>query len=273
MNLRRLGWCALLVLGCQRDREREHVAPTRASATPAAASGSAAPSVSGNAAGVAAAKLAPLERAGAVVRAWDAALNRHDAAALAALYAPSVSFYGQTLPREKLVESKKKALGASPDFEQSLSNLNLASEADGSVSATFTKRSGPAKAQREVAARLRLNELNGNYVIALESDAPTDARSDDNRSCMEVAMATAYALPEVDKLFKEAPADARPGGLSFPEEAGRESAAIGFHHDDRFESVFYVEVQNGDLTVSEYGEPLKIPSAARARVRAKCAAP
>jgi hypothetical protein len=219
---------------------------------------------------VASEKLEPLTRAGNVVRAWDGALNRRDAEALAGLYAESVSYYGQTLKREKVIASKKKALAATPDFAQSLSNLNLASESDGSVSATFTKRSGPAKAQRDVPARLKLREVGGKFLIALESDEPSDANSDDERDCLGVALAVAHELPQVKRLFNEAPADAGFGGVTFPDEPGYAGASIGFHHEDHFESVFVVEVKNGELSVMQYGEPLALSSAARARVRAKC---
>lgn len=259
----RTGLCALVLIGCKREPDR--VVPPAASAAPVpvAASSAQAPASSASAPD-------PLVRASAVVSAWDAALNRHDAAALAPLYAASVSFYGRTMTRDALLDSKRRALAATPNYSQSLSNLRLANDADGGVKATFTKRSGANDAQREVGASLRLQPVGAGFLIASESDAPTDARSDENKTCMEVAMDVVNALPQVTSFFKTAPADARPGGVTYTEEPTRGSAAIGFHHDDRFEAIFFIDVDAGKLGVNQYSEPLTVPTAAQARVRAKC---
>lgn len=259
----RLGLCALLALGCKREPER--AAPTEASAAPVVVAPSGVP-----AAKPVIATVDPLTRARAVVSAWDAALNRHDAPALVPLYAASVSFYGRTTPREDLIRAKQKALARTPDYTQSISNLTLSNEADGAVKVSFTKRSGARNAQRDVDASLRLLPSGDGFLIDSESDAPTDARSDNDKNCMEVALDAAYSLPEVVRFFKEAPADARPGGVTFTEEQNRGSAALGFHHDDRFEAVFSIEVDAGRLNVSQYGDVVPVPNGLQSRVRAKC---
>lgn len=257
--------CALVVLGCKREPQR--VAPPAASAAPVASAVSAAPNPLPSAQAVDA-----LSRAGALVRAWDAALNRHDATALGPLYADKVSFYGQTTTRDALVQAKQRALAATPDYAQSLSDLRLSNDPDGSVKATFTKRSGAKTAQRQVIASLRLQRAGEGFLIASESDAATDARSDANKSCMELAMDVTYALPQVRSFYAQAPADARQGGVLYDDGPAHGSAAIGFHHDDRFEAVFFIDVEAGKLSVTQYSEPLAVPSAVQARVHAKCAA-
>lgn len=269
------GLCVLVVLGCK--RESEHAPPARASTAPAdaplasAAPRSASPKASSHAPPHAVVALEQLTRARALVSAWDTALNRHDVAALAPLYAENVSFYGRATPRDELMRAKQRALTATPDYAQALSNLTLSRDADGSVKVNFTKRSGARNAQREVDASLRLQRSKDGFLIASESDAPSDARSDRDKTCMEVALEAAYALPEVARAFKDAPADARPGGVTYTEEPTSGSAALGFHHDDHFEAVFSVDVDAGKLNASQYGEALPVPSAVQARVRAKCA--
>jgi hypothetical protein len=45
---------------------------------------------------------------------------------------------------------------------------------------------------------------------------------------------------------------------------------MGFHHDDRFESVFPYEVENGTLVIHGYDGLLPIAGEDQARIRAKC---
>ncbi|MGC4089254.1 MAG: nuclear transport factor 2 family protein [Polyangiaceae bacterium] len=215
-------------------------------------------------------KLAALEAARAVVTAWDTALNRHDVTALARLYAPTVSFYSRRVSRAALLESKQKALAATPDYAQQLSKLNISPLDDGTALVSFDKRSGSAAgAQRSVPARLRLEKWGGALVIAVESDSPSDARADASRSCIDVAVDVAESLPAVSRIYANPDPAARPGGVTYQEE-GDASAALGYHHDDRFEAIFYVNVEKGVLSVTEYGEPLPIPAEGMDRVRAKC---
>ncbi|MFZ5892999.1 MAG: hypothetical protein ACOY0T_18200 [Myxococcota bacterium] len=270
-----LALCAVLLAACKRGPGQ--AAPAASSSTSPMAVAtvpSAAPIASGARPSTALPpeKQGLLERARAVVNAWDAALNQHDADRLTPLYAEMVSYYGRTLTRDKLVEQKRKALATTPDYTQTLSHLTLAADADGSVQVRFDKRSGSQKAQRSVPARLRLEKNGDSFRIAVESDAPSDARSDIGRPCEAVAMDVAMSLPRVKTLLESAGPDARQGALFYPEEVvGDVSASIGFHHDERFQVAFIVEVKEGNLSVLESGEALPIPSEARARVHAKCA--
>jgi hypothetical protein len=66
---------------------------------------------------------APRDPVADVVARWNDAHNRHDADALAALYAPTVSFYGADLGSAACVERKRAALAAARDYEQTLSAL------------------------------------------------------------------------------------------------------------------------------------------------------
>lgn len=210
----------------------------------------------------------PLERASAVVDAWNAALNRHDADALAAVYAPEVNFYGQRTPRASIVATKRKALAATPTFVQKLDSVRIVPDGDG-FSVTFDKTSGAADLPKRVQARLRIESVADVYAIAVESDVVSDARSDVARTCSDVAHDVVMHLPAVERVFKEAPADARTGGVTYEERADAVSAAIGFHHDDRFESVFQFSVENGKLNVTGYDD-VTVPAKDQARIRAKC---
>jgi hypothetical protein len=84
-------------------------------------------------------RVAPDDAADVVTR-WNAAQNRHDAGALAALYATNVTFYGADLTNAECVERKRVALAAAPDYAQTLSDLELAgADQNDGVFVRFTK--------------------------------------------------------------------------------------------------------------------------------------
>jgi len=89
-----------------------------------------------------------------VLEAWNAALNSHDVDALGPLYAARVDFYGTSLTRAQVVARKRKALAASPKFEQHLSEITIEASPDGSMVARFVKTSGPAARTADVRATL-----------------------------------------------------------------------------------------------------------------------
>lgn len=68
---------------------------------------------------------------------------KHDATALAALYAPSVQFYGSSLSGRECAERKKAAFAKNPDYAQSIRNVVVDGDAGagGSATITFTKTS------------------------------------------------------------------------------------------------------------------------------------
>jgi hypothetical protein len=61
----------------------------------------------------------------AVIERWNRAHNDHDLAALASLYAPTVSFYGNVLSGADCTSKKRLAFAQTPDYTQSLRDVKL----------------------------------------------------------------------------------------------------------------------------------------------------
>jgi hypothetical protein len=75
-----------------------------------------------------------------VVTRWNEAHNHHDADALAALYAPTVSFYEADISNSDAVKRKRGALAAAPDYTQSLSEIEPSQvDENGGVFVRFKK--------------------------------------------------------------------------------------------------------------------------------------
>lgn len=105
----------------------------------------------------------PLE----VVNAWNEAHTKHDAKALASLYAPHVAFYGRTLTSAQCVAAKKRAFAKSPDYAQSIRDV-VATEA-GVV--TFTKTSTSGGKSTDYPAVLVVTR----GLVSVETDKITEA--------------------------------------------------------------------------------------------------
>lgn len=55
-----------------------------------------------------------------LVRSWSRALDAHDVAALASMYAPRVQFHGREVARDAVLAAKRRALGRGSVFHQSI---------------------------------------------------------------------------------------------------------------------------------------------------------
>jgi hypothetical protein len=205
-----------------------------------------------------------------MLNAWNAALNAHDADALAQLYAPNLSFYGRDATRAQVVAEKRAAFARAPTFRQVLSAIQIVPTPNGGASAAFDKSSGTGPDLARVHGKLAIEARGAAYAIVLETDEPSEARANEDQSCLGTAMQVASTLPEVKKSFQAADPDARQGGVVYVDEGANASASLGFDHDDHFESVFGIELKSGELTVTEYGTPLSVPAADRAKVKAAC---
>ena len=108
---------------------------------------------------------------------------------------------------------------------------------------------------------------------AAASDAfapPSDALLKDEEACEAAMSAAALDLPEVKKEQAHGNDDAPFGGLTYPAEGKHFSLSLGFHHPERFESVFFVDWMDGAFSVKNGDELLAVPPAALARVKAAC---
>lgn len=106
--------------------------------------------------------------------------------------------------------------------------------------------------------------------LVVKGDLEQAALSLVDPTCERLAEYVAENLAEVRKVFDEAPEEARPGGVRYPAEGDDFSMALGFHHDDRFEAIFFVDVVNGELSVENGGQPLTVPPTELERVRRAC---
>ncbi len=242
------------------------LAVVSASAAPSAVSVPARAPLSANDVTVGKGKI--MDAARRLVAAWNAALNAHDATALAAVYAPKVSFYGQNQSRDQVLAGKRAALAKSPDFKQSLSDVQFVPRPSGDVEVKFKKTSQGAT----VPAELVVAGAGSVYAIVVETDSPTEALEQKRLSCEDTMYDVATNLPAVKRMYAEAGPDARPGGLFYPAEGNDRSLSLGFDHDDHFENVYFVDWKAGKFTVHSGGDDasLPIPPDGLARVTAKC---
>jgi len=152
---------AVLVAGCNKSnatREDAGATTAPAASTAAAAATAASPAVQR-------ARKPPSPRE--VVDAWNAAHVKHDAKALASIYAPQVDFYGKALTGAQCVAAKKAAFAKSPDYTQSVRDVVVGE--DGVV--TFTKTSTIAGVSKDYPAVLVVED----GLVAAETDKVTQA--------------------------------------------------------------------------------------------------
>jgi hypothetical protein len=77
----------------------------------------------------------------AVIERWNRAHNDHDVAALASLYAPTVSFYGTMLSGTDCASKKRLAFAQTPDYTQSIRDVKLEAADAGQMFVRLVKTS------------------------------------------------------------------------------------------------------------------------------------
>ncbi|WP_394830136.1 nuclear transport factor 2 family protein [Pendulispora rubella] len=271
-----------LLAGLMACRRSETTSTAAASASAAPAAPSAAP--------ISATLALTREQARGVLVAWNDALDRHDTAALAPLYAEAVGYYGKQLGAEAVVQMKTQALKSDPAFHQQIVGDPTFVDGD-DIRVEFLKRSGRAPQPRDVKASLVVGLRKGKAVILQETDEPTETRGAKQAKgakeaswqdiCETTATEVVNALPQVKKevasLSKdiEKRKDANFGGVGPIWEGNGFSEAIGIHTPERFESHISYDVRNdGVLSVFCTGQgDLTIPAAVQARVKKACTPP
>jgi hypothetical protein len=101
------------------------------------------------------------------VEEWNRAHVTHDPKALASIYAPHVKFYGQTLTNKQCVAAKNAAFAKSPDYSQSIRDVEV--HDDGVV--TFTKTSTSRGKSNDYPAVIVVT----NGLVTAETDKITEA--------------------------------------------------------------------------------------------------
>jgi hypothetical protein len=256
---------AAMLAGCSRKPPPAASAPDAAEASPKAVAD-------------------PAENARRVVGLWTDAENRHDAAALAALYDEHVRSYGHDAAKTRVLRDKSAALAKVPTFHQEIVGP-IAVQADGArLIASFIKRSGPAAKLRDVGAKLVLVLHDPLPLIVEETDDPSEEPAAQRRreECEAVAAEVVNELPEVKKriaalnvAIDQADSGAAFGGIGPTDDgAGGFQVGIGVHTAERFEETIGYQVDSsGWLAVSAGGAPIALPTKARAAIRHACRSP
>jgi hypothetical protein len=260
----------VLVVAC--DRRGSDPAPGAASAAGSVAVASAAP----------AAPLAPAPArlqhpAESLLSTWSSALDRHDEALLATLYAPHVRFYGVRKTSAEVLGAKQQAFKKEPDFRQRISDVQIEKTAKG-FAVRFEKRSG-ADLTASAQGRLVLEAFDSpKLLITEESDSVTDkrfAKKPPPSSCYAAVSAVVTSLPAIEadirRVARTNP-NVTPGGILYNEDARNVAAAQGYFHPERFEPRWWVDVQGGALTVRDAlsGEALAVSDSLRTNVNLAC---
>jgi hypothetical protein len=263
----------VIALSCRKEEQRVRKATSAASspttANIVAARSAPVPSVQ-----------APEEAALVVVRTWSDALDRHDLTKLETLYADEVRFYGRSLTKAAVLESKAAALRKQTTFRQQIMGPITSGSSDGGIlTATFTKRSGEEGKLTETSAKLVLRwEAARTWQIVEEADLGGDPGTELG-GCQERVAEVVNSLPAVKRAIAEgqAAADESGGRATFggigptEDDDGGFSARIGLHTQESFEALVSYSVDGkGRLTVNAGGVDLELPAATLRSVERAC---
>jgi hypothetical protein len=216
------------------------------------------------------------------VQAWSDALDRHGLAALEHLYADPVQFYGHQHSRSSVIRAKKAAFAKQPDFRQRLiGNIDVQTAPDGTLAASFLKRTEGGGRTLVIGALLRLaRATDGALLVTQESDVESEKQSAAGTasSCVETAAGVVDSLPQVKQAVESAQkaaddsgGSARFGGIGPTEDNDGVSASMGIHTDERFETfVSYSVDKAGRLTVSAGGDDVSVPAPLLRKVASAC---
>jgi hypothetical protein len=139
----------------------------------------------------------PVDSGAALVEHWNDAHNRHDANALTALYAPTVGFYGLELSGAACVDRKRAALAGAPDYQQVISDVELAPvDANNGTFVRLTKKTTSKGASKSFTGFLYVIDSR----IVAEGDRVVDALGTRYTYCYAPSESTGPA-----------PNDVRPG--------------------------------------------------------------
>jgi len=221
------------------------------------------------------------DRVRKAVVAWSDALDKHDANALEAMYAPRVGFYGHEVSRSAVMAAKRRALGPTSTFHQSIEGDVSVDAAPTGWRARFSKRSGGAAKSGAVTAQLTFASSDaGSLLISEETDDPTIAREKQRPTgdCQSVASSVVNALPEVQSLLASTQKelskypDRSMGGVGpLDEDDGGFTVGLGVHQPDRYEAqVWYTVTATGKITVTVMGSDVRVPPAGKATIERAC---
>ena len=243
--MQRAPWLAVaLLVGCHESSSSSDRPPAPEVLVPPSATAPSPPATSARAPSAPAPARAPHEtasqarasRALALVHAWNAAINAHDTALLAPLYADPVELYGVSMPRARALAAKQAAFARHD--RDALSSIEVTAAGHAQFDKKSTGRDGKVL---DVTGYLDLREVAGagavggtvHFVIAAEGDTTTDANLERAKAsrCEAAVSRLVYATAEARKAehdieegAKGSP-DVHVGGMVLPPEPGAAAAA------------------------------------------------
>ncbi|HYQ04944.1 MAG TPA: hypothetical protein VER96_39985 [Polyangiaceae bacterium] len=237
----------LLMFGCSRKETSQ--------ATPVPTVSASAPSTT--AAPPATAAQAQATSEGAVDR-WNDLHRARDAQGLAAIYADKVEFYGQQLPKQRVLAMKASAFEKAPDFTQSVSGLKITKPSADRARAEFTKSWTQGGKTSTTTAVLELSRTDGSFKVTKETDGPSEARKNAaaeggcEKAIIDLVL---HTEPAKGMLMSPMPADVRMGMRfgSEPPEQPVYSVAVHEVHEDHLATLAWYDVDPKTGTMSESG--------------------
>jgi hypothetical protein len=215
------------------------------------------------------------------VRQWNEALLSRDRDAIERVYANTVSFYGQQRTRSQVVTSKLAALEKAPDFNQTLEEVQIEKRDTDSPVVLFEKHWLANGKPGKVRARLSLRREETRWVVAEETDAPTEARfnqaSPYSGACQNAVLQLVVTTAEGRAyLMSRGPSSDYPANSARFEafDWPKPHVAIQENNEGYRVTLAWFQVDLVDLTVTESfsgsRKPLRTQASARAAVKAAC---
>jgi len=215
------------------------------------------------------------------VRQWNEAILSRNRDAMEQVYAEQVAFYGQRLPREKVITSKLASLEKAPGYSQSLEDLRIEQRDSESPVIVFEKHWIANAKPGKVSARLTLRREHSRWVVAEETDLPTIARfsrtTPYSEACQEAVMKLVATTDEGHGyLMSRGPSPDYPANSARFEtdDWPKPRVAIQENNEGYRVTLAWFQVDVVALTVVEdltgSGEPLRTQAAARDAVKAAC---
>lgn len=295
MQVGLIGYLLSGVVGCPRspatsEEPRATKAPSASASSAPAMAERATPVASGAPASASAAPAREPPKRPALIEAvhqWNAALLSRDRESLERVYADKVAFYGQKLTRAQVVARKLAALAKAPDYSQTISELSVERRNSDHPQILFEKQWVTGGKPGKVQARLSLTREQSRWVVAEETDTPTEARfsqsgpySDACKSAV-VQLVTSTATGQAYLTSRGPSSDYPPNSARFETyDWPKPRVAIQENNEGYRVTVAWFEVDVSSQEVVELilesnglRAPLMAPDSARQAVKVGCKGP
>jgi hypothetical protein len=154
-----------------------------------------------------------------IVYQWNYANNSRSEKTFSDVYADTLLYYTQTLPKARCIRLKKALFNSYPDFRQRIiSRIKYTAFSDGLIKADFVKEIIRDSVRKHYSSYLLLDYNAGRYKVAGESDVATDkTRNYMLRIGTPLNLDSAAADTATASTFKSATANVAVTKTEFPE--------------------------------------------------------